>query len=50
MKMAVEFPSVAFREGPAKVREMATAIEEHQGDDFLTSRRNSPGQRVYVGK
>ena len=34
MKMAVEFPSVAFREGPAKVREMATAIEDIGYDEI----------------
>ena len=33
----------------AKLQMMATAIAEHQGDDILTSRKNSLGQRVYVG-
>ncbi len=28
MKLAVEFPSVAYREGPAMVARMATGIEE----------------------
>jgi probable F420-dependent oxidoreductase len=34
MKIAVEFPSVAFREGPAKVVEMAKAIEEIGYDEL----------------
>ncbi|MPY93036.1 MAG: TIGR03619 family F420-dependent LLM class oxidoreductase [Acidimicrobiia bacterium] len=34
MKLAVEFPSVAFREGPAKVVEMAKAIEEIGYDEL----------------
>lgn len=33
----------------AKLQMMATAIAEHAGDDFLTSRKNTLGQRVYVG-
>ena len=28
MKLAVEFPSVSYREGPAAVARLATAIEE----------------------
>ena len=34
MKIAVEFPSIAFREGPAKVIEMAKAIEEIGYDEL----------------
>ena len=34
MKIAVEFPSVAFREGPAKVVELARAIEEIGYDEL----------------
>ena len=34
MKLAVEFPSVAFREGPAKVAELARAIEEIGYDEL----------------
>ncbi len=34
MKLAVEFPSVAFREGPAKVVEMAKAIEDMGYDEL----------------
>ncbi|MCP5026392.1 MAG: LLM class F420-dependent oxidoreductase [Actinomycetia bacterium] len=34
MKLSVEFPSVAFREGAAKVREMATAIESIGYDEI----------------
>jgi alkanesulfonate monooxygenase SsuD/methylene tetrahydromethanopterin reductase-like flavin-dependent oxidoreductase (luciferase family) len=34
MKIAVEFPSIAFREGPAKVAEMARAIEEIGYDEL----------------
>ena len=34
MKIAVEFPSVAFREGPAKVAELARAIEEIGYDEL----------------
>lgn len=34
MKLAVEFPSVAFREGPAKVAELARAVEEIGYDEL----------------
>ena len=34
MKIAVEFPSVAFREGPQKVAELARAIEEIGYDEL----------------
>ncbi|MCP4083538.1 MAG: LLM class F420-dependent oxidoreductase [Actinomycetia bacterium] len=34
MKLSVEFPSVAFREGPEKVREMAVAIESIGYDEI----------------
>ncbi|MCP3909820.1 MAG: LLM class F420-dependent oxidoreductase [Actinomycetia bacterium] len=34
MKLSVEFPSVAFREGPEKVREMAIAIESIGYDEI----------------
>ena len=34
MKIAVEFPSVAFREGPAKVAELARAIEDIGYDEL----------------
>ena len=34
MKLAVEFPSVAFREGPQKVIEVAKAIEEIGFDEL----------------
>ncbi len=34
MKLSVEFPSVAFREGPGKVREMAIAIERIGYDEI----------------
>ena len=34
MKIAVEFPSIAFREGPAKIAEMARAIEEIGYDEL----------------
>ena len=34
MKIAVEFPSVSFREGPEKVADMARAIEEIGYDEL----------------
>src|SRR5215207_2746279 len=34
MKIAVQFPSVAFREGPQKVAELARAIEEIGYDEL----------------
>ncbi len=34
MKLAVEFPSVAFREGPQKVVDLARAIEEIGYDEL----------------
>lgn len=34
MKIAVDFPSVAYREGPAKVLELASAIEEIGYDEI----------------
>lgn len=34
MKLTVDYPSVAFREGPAKVLELATAIEEIGYDEI----------------
>ncbi len=34
MKLAVEFPSVAFREGPRKVADMARAVEEIGYDEI----------------
>lgn len=34
MKLSVEYPSVAFREGPQKVLDMATAIEEIGYDEI----------------
>ena len=34
MKLSVEFPSVAYREGPAKVVELAQAIEAAGYDDL----------------
>lgn len=34
MKLAVEFPSVAFREGPEKVVDLARAIEEIGYDEL----------------
>ena len=34
MKLSVEFPSVAYREGPGRVVELAKAIEEIGFDDL----------------
>lgn len=34
MKLSVEFPSVAFREGPEKVRQLGTSIEQIGYDDI----------------
>ena len=34
MKLAVEFPSVAFREGPEKIIELAKAVEEIGYDEL----------------
>ena len=34
MKLSVDFPSVAYREGPAKVLELASAIEDLGFDEL----------------
>mgnify|MGYP000220167539 CR=1 FL=1 len=34
MKISVEFPSVAYREGPEKVLDLAVAIEEIGYDEL----------------
>ena len=34
MKLTVDYPSVAFREGPAKVLELGTALEEIGYDEI----------------
>ena len=45
MKIAVAFPSVAYREGPAKVLELASAIEEIGYDEINEATSNGTHQR-----